>query len=99
MDFLLSAIPGLAIALALYFLYLVATKGLPAAWSWLKGVWTAGKADLAKLEVIFGGEIDAVHARIDSLEADLKTVKAALGPAPQPVAAPATQPVPAPAAR
>lgn len=104
MDFVLSAIPGLAIALGLYFLFLVATKGLPAAWAWLKGVWTAGKADLASLEQALGGEIDELKAKVDSnggvlaalqkgyaeLVADVAKLKGGT------TAAPAAPPAPAP---
>jgi hypothetical protein len=93
MDFLLNAIPGLAIALGLYFLYLVATKGLPAALAWVKAKWNAGKDELASLEGRFAGEVDQVHTRLDAVEAQVKVLTDAIVPKPAP--APAPQPAPA----
>jgi hypothetical protein len=53
-----------------YFIYLAATKGLPAAWAWLKAWWTAGAA-----------ELNAVKARIAALEADVAKLKTPAAPA------------------
>lgn len=101
MDLMLSTIPGLAIAAGLYFLYLVATKGLPAALAWVKGKWTSGKAELAKLD----DDIDHAFERIGVLEKQMVSVLAArafsptVAPAPTPPASMVTlQPAPAPAA-
>ena len=48
---------------AAYFLYLAASKGLPAAWAWLKAKWTAGTAELAALKA----DVLGANARVDAL--------------------------------
>jgi len=48
-----------------YFAYLCATKGIPAAWVWLKSKVSAGSAELAQLKADFA----AVEARVAALEA------------------------------
>jgi hypothetical protein len=76
-----------------YFLYLAATKGLPAALAWAKAKWnsagaevTALRADLAQLEQ---GAVADVKSRLATLEADVASLKKPAAPAPAaaPVAA------------
>ena len=69
---LLSILVGVALVFALYFLYLAATKGVPAAWSLLKSWWNAGKAELAKVQ-------SDLTARVTTLEGDVSSIKKALG--------------------
>jgi hypothetical protein len=75
---LLSIAAGAAGVGAAYVLYLVATKGLPAALAWLKAKWNAGKADLAALQ----GDVAGVQTKVASLEtvvvAELRSRIAAL---------------------
>jgi hypothetical protein len=47
-----------------YFLYLVGTKGLPAALAWVKARWNAGKANLAQIEA----DLEGVTGKVTSLE-------------------------------
>jgi hypothetical protein len=69
---------GAAAVCVAYFLYLVATKGLPAALAWVKAKWNAGKADLAALQA----EIAGVQIKVASIEtvalADIKARLSAL---------------------
>ncbi|WP_316172254.1 hypothetical protein [Bradyrhizobium sp. SZCCHNRI3037] len=60
-----------------YFLYLCASKGLPAAWALVKAKWNAGRAQIASL----AGELDDAHARIDSAVESVKAVAQGLGQA------------------
>lgn len=92
MDFLLSALPGLAIALALYFVYLVATKGLPSAIAWVKTKWTAGKAQIQKIE----DDLDHAYERIAVLEKQVVSLLGKAAPAAQGTASqvPASDPSP-----
>lgn len=60
----LSIAAGAAGVLLCYFLYLVATKGLPAAQAWVKAKWNAGKAGLAVIE----NDVAEVTTRVGSLE-------------------------------
>jgi hypothetical protein len=73
-------------ACSLYFLFLVATKGLPAAWAWLKSKWTAGGTELANLRAEFnqlsGGVVSAIEKRVTALEQALGAGKAQGGVAP-----------------
>jgi hypothetical protein len=50
-----------------YFAYLAATRGLPAALAWVKAKWNAGKAEIAALEQ----DIDAAHVKVDAATAKL----------------------------
>lgn len=72
MDFF-SIAAGAAGVGALWFFKLAATKGLPAALTWLKAKWNAGKADLAGLQ----GDVAGLTGRLSALEqgalAELKT--------------------------
>jgi len=67
-DFGMHLIPGVLAAVAIYVIYIVATKGVPAAWTMVKGWWTAGKAAEA-----------ALQSRLTTLEADVKELKAKVG--------------------
>lgn len=84
----------------IYFLYLVATKGLPAALSWAKAKWNAGKAGLSALQ----GDVEGISGKLTSLEQEIKsrlaTVESAVVSLKAPAAAqPAAAPsAPAPAA-
>jgi hypothetical protein len=70
----------------LYFLYLSATKGLPAAWSWLKSKLAAGSAELSKvrsdLAQLEQGAVAHVKARATALESDVSALKKSAAPAP-----------------
>lgn len=74
----LSIAAGAAGVGAAYFLYLVATKGLPAALAWAKAKWNAGKADFAALQ----GDLAGVQTKLASIEtvalAELRSRIAAL---------------------
>lgn len=77
MDFLLSAIPGLAIAAGVAVLYLVGRASLPklaAAGSWLKSKFAGASAKLDQ----FDDEIGQLFSRIAALEGQV----ARLTPAP-----------------
>ena len=79
---------------AVYFLYLVATKGLPAALARVKAKWNAGKTVTLGLQA----GIESAHERISDLERDLANVKAALAAAKPASAAPSAAPSTVPAA-
>ena len=83
MDFV-SLVAGAAGVLVVYLIYLSATKGLPAAWAWLKAKWNAGKAQAIALQ----SDIDAAHVRITALEQQVAQMAAQL--LPKPAAAPST---------
>ena len=72
------SIPSLALgagaAGVTYFVYLCATKGIPAAWAWAKAKFAAGSAELAKLS----GELDS---RVTALETDVSALKRSITPA------------------
>lgn len=59
-DFAMHLIPGVLAAVAIYVLYVAATKGAPAAWTMVKGWWTSTKNDVASLKT-----------RVSALEAQL----------------------------
>jgi hypothetical protein len=102
-----SIATGAAGAGIAYFLYLVSSKGLPAALAWVKARWNAGKADLEQLK----GDVDiakrdiaafdskarssfaAVYAELDEIKARLGLPTAA-AQAPDSKAAPAAEPQP-----
>lgn len=82
-----------------YFLYLTATKGLPAAIAWAKDKWHAGKADLAMLQadlhelgsqvtVLEHETIAELRTAFDSLRAEVEALKAAPPAAPETPVAP-----------
>lgn len=75
MENLYSAAAGAAGVLTVYFLYLAATKGLPAAWAWLKANLSVSalRADLAALE---SGAVAAVKADVAVVKADVGLLKA-----------------------
>lgn len=58
-----AAAAGAAGLGVVYFLYLSASKGLPAAWAWVKAKWNAGKADLKGLE----DRVTALESKVVSL--------------------------------
>lgn len=68
-----------------YFLYLCATKGLPAAWAWLKAKVTAGKAEITKLETdlvqLETGAVADLKNRVSAIEAHVGIT----APAPAPI--------------
>lgn len=64
---LLSIVAGIALAGFAYFIYLAATKGVPAAYAKFKGWWNAGKAGLATIE----SDVAEVTTRVGSLETSL----------------------------
>jgi hypothetical protein len=86
---------GAALAGAAYFAYLAATKGLPAAWAFVRAKWSAGKAEVAKLKgdlvALEQGAIAEVKDRLGALEAEVAKLKGmpAAAAAPAPPAAPA----------
>lgn len=83
MDVLSIAI-GAALVFAAYFVYLAATKGLPAAWAWLKAKWTAGKAAAAKIETDLSGlgaKVTALENRVEAVEWAVKPKPVAAAPA------------------
>ena len=63
MDILQIALGAAGAGLS-YFLYLAATKGLPAALAWLKAKWNAGKAKAAQVE----SDLEAVTLKVTTLE-------------------------------
>ena len=104
---LLSVAAGAISVGVLYFLYLVATKGLPAAWAWLKTKWNASKAGLATLETAVGEttiRVASLETNVGSLGDSLTLLKSdfarieALIPRPATPAAanPASPPAPNP---
>jgi hypothetical protein len=97
MDIMSVAIGAVGVGIA-WFIYLAATRGLPAAWAWLKARWTAGKAEMvalrADLDQLEQGAVAEVKSRLDAIEADVGALKkvtdrlAPAGPAPAPPTAP-----------
>lgn len=83
---------GVALVGAAYFLYLAATKGLPAAFAWVQDKWNAGKKRIAALEA----DLAAVRADVNALKVKVATPIAGAN-SPAAAAAPAV-PAPAPAA-
>lgn len=73
-----SVAAGVAGALGAYFLYLAATKGLPAAWAWLKANLSVSalRADLVSLE---SGAVAAVKADVAVVKADVAAIKVHVG--------------------
>jgi hypothetical protein len=73
---LLFLVPGVAVAVVAYFVYLAATKGLPVALAKAKAWWTRGKADLVGLK----GDVTAAQAKLatipDTIVADVERLKA-----------------------
>lgn len=67
MESVLYVVPGLVVALGAYFVYLAATKGLPAAVTWFKAWWNKGKAELSTLK----GDVTEAQAKLTSMEATL----------------------------
>ena len=61
-----------------YFLYLAATKGLPAAYAWAKARWNAGTSELASLEADLAGASAKVTALEQGAVAELKAGLAAV---------------------
>jgi len=72
MNEFLPALAGAGGVVALYLLYLATTKGLPAAWSAIKGWWTAGATELANVRA----DIAALDAKLQTGLADIAAVKA-----------------------
>ena len=72
MDLLSTAAGAAGVGVA-YFLYLCATKGLPAAWAWAMAKWNAGAAAAKVLQQ----DIDAAHERITAMETKLNGLVAA----------------------
>jgi len=68
-------IAGVAVAV---FLYIAATKGLPAAIAWVKAKWTAAKKDLANLK----GDLASLEQRVVALEQKVAAPAAAAPAAP-----------------
>jgi cob(I)alamin adenosyltransferase len=77
-----------------YFLYLAATKGLPAAVAWAKEKWNAGKADLETIQadlhelgsqvtVLEHQTVAELRTAFDSLRAEVEALKAAPPAAPE----------------
>jgi hypothetical protein len=73
MDILSIAVGAAGVGLA-YFVYLAATKGLPAAVAWVRARWTAGRAELANL----GADVDQAHVKIDAALAKLNVLQDAV---------------------
>ena len=84
MEIALSILPGIAVAVGLYVLYIGVTKGAPAAWSMVSGWWNKAKTDLT-----------AVKANQAALELRISTLEQKTGFVPTPP--PAANPAPAPA--
>lgn len=81
---------------AAYFIYLTATKGLPAAVAFVKAKWNAGKADLAALQGLADKVASLEQGAIAEVKTRLAAVEQKLTQAPA-LAAPAAA-APAPAA-
>lgn len=64
---------------ALYFVYLVVTKALPAAWTKLKAWWSAGETALSNVRSELTQGTAAIEKRVTALEGDVAGVKKALG--------------------
>lgn len=68
-----------------YFIYLSATKGLPAGWDWLTSTFAAGSAELAKLRselvLLEQGAVAEVKARVAALESDIAGLRTITAPA------------------
>ena len=77
---------GVALVGVGYFLYLAASKGLPAAWVWLKAKWNAGSTGLAALKndlaALEQGAVADVKTRLTKAEADIAALKKPAAPAP-----------------
>jgi hypothetical protein len=95
MDMFSIATGAVGVGVA-YFLYLVSSKGLPAALGWVKARWNAGKLDLEQIK----GDVGEAHLKISSLEgrlresfasvyAEIDELKVKAGLSPGPSAAPA----------
>lgn len=83
MQWILYVLPGVAVAVAAYLVYVAATKGVPAAAAKAKAWWTKGKQDLSAVR----GDVASAHQRLDKLEADVAALKGQPAPA---AAAPAS---------
>ncbi|MGA7805601.1 hypothetical protein [Bradyrhizobium sp.] len=98
------SIPSLALGAGavgiVYFLYLCATKGVPAAWAWLKAKLASASAEISKLRADLAqlekGAVADVTARVAALETDVaglkKTVAAPNVATPAAPATPAAEP-------
>lgn len=96
MEIALSILPGIAVAVGLYVLYIAATKGAPAAWSMVSGWWNKGKNDLASAKA----GLASLELRVGALEAKVlphATASAAASSLAPPATGPAPAPAPAPA--
>lgn len=66
-----------------YFLFLCATKGIPAAWAWLKSKLSAASADYAALKADFqaleSGVVATVQNDVAILKADVAIIKTKVG--------------------
>jgi hypothetical protein len=106
MDKLVYIAIGAALVGGGWFSYLAATKGLPAAWAWLRAKWNAAKNEVAALKADLG----SIETRVRALEqqavsavavAPAAAVAAAVAPAvapPAPIVPPAEVTAPATAA-
>jgi microcompartment protein CcmL/EutN len=63
MDVFSIAVGAIAVGV-IYFLYLAATRGLPAAIAWARAKWSAGKADLVGLQ----GDVAGLGGKVTALE-------------------------------
>jgi hypothetical protein len=67
-----------------YFLYLSATKGVPAAWKWFTSKLAAGSAELSKLRSDLAqleqGAVADVKFRVAALETDVAGLKKSAPP-------------------
>jgi hypothetical protein len=101
------SIPSLALGVAgagaVYFATLCATRGVPAAWAWLKSKIAAGGAEISKLRSEFAqlaqgavadakSAVSAVQSDVASLKTDVALLKAKVF-APAPVLSAASEPV------
>lgn len=86
MDQFFGIAAGAAGVVGLYFLYLAATKGLPAAVAWFKTWWNKGKAELDALKADVATAQTAAAAleaklqpMIDAVKNDVVALKAKVG--------------------
>jgi len=63
MDIFSIAIGAVGVGVA-YFLFLAATKGMPAALAWVKAKWNAGTNEIAQIEA----DLSGLAGRVSSLE-------------------------------
>lgn len=110
MDPFSIAVGAAGVGLA-YFLYLASTRGLPAAYAWMKAKWNAGRAGIAQLETGLEGiagrvtlleqqvlpALQAAQADISALKDLLPKASATASAAAQAAVSTALMPQPAPA--